>query len=150
MQRSLSGKVSPRTGAVPSKFAWKQSSPRKRAPTPRFTTTTVAKRKGSEASEALDSSTECSEIISEDATSTNMADLAFPETVEMENITRERECGTDVVEKSEKDSLKAELKDKIAAALANNEELDKVARNKQGRPRTLKPVRTSFFSLCVG
>ena len=83
LQRSLSGKVSPRTGAVPSKFAWKRSSPRKRAPTPRFTATTVAKRKASEASEALDSSTECSEIISEDATSTNMADLAFPETVEM-------------------------------------------------------------------
>ena len=55
-----------------------------------------------------------------------MADLTFPETVEMENITRERECGTDVVEKSEKDSLIAELKDKVAAALANNEELDKV------------------------
>ena len=53
-----------------------------------------------------------------------MADLAFPETVEMENITRERECGTDVVEKSEKDSLIAELKDKVAAALGN-EELDK-------------------------
>ena len=86
----------------------------------------MAKRKASEASEALDSSTECSEIIGEDATSTNMPDLAFPETVEMENITRERECDTDVVEKSEKDSLIAELKDKVAAALANNEELDKV------------------------
>ena len=84
----------------------------------------MAKRKASEAS--VDSSTECSEIIGEDATSTNMADLAFPETVEMENRTRERECGTDVVEKSEKDSLIAELKDKVAAALANNEELDKV------------------------
>ena len=110
LQGSLSGKVSPRTGAVPSKFAWKRSSPRKRAPpTPRFTATTVAKRKASEASEALDSSTECSKIISEDATSTNMADLAFPETVEMENMTLESECGTDVVEKSEKDSLIAEL-----------------------------------------
>ena len=129
-QRSLSGKVSPRTGAVPSKFAWKRSSPRKRAPpTPRFTATTVAKRKASEASKALDSSTECSEIIGEDATSTNMADLTFPETVEMENITRKRECGTDVVEKSEKDSLIAELKDKVAAALANNEQLDKVVSN---------------------
>ena len=114
LQRSLSGKVSPRTGAVPSKFAWKRSSPRKQAPpTPRFTATTVAKRKVSEANEALDSSTECSEIISEDATSTNMADLAFPQTVEMENITRERECGTDVVKKSEKDSLIAEQRTKL-------------------------------------
>ena len=69
LQRRLSGKVSPSTGAVTSKFAWKQSSPRKRAPpTPRFTATTVAKRKASEASEALDSSTESSKIISEDAT----------------------------------------------------------------------------------
>ena len=127
MQRSLSGKVSPRTGAVPSKFSWKRSSPRKRAPpTPRFTATTVAKQKASEVSEALDSSTECSEIISEDATSTNMVNLAFPETAEMENITRERECGTNLVEKSEKDSLIAELKGKLAAALANNEELEKV------------------------
>ena len=51
LQRSLSGKVSPRTGAVPSKFAWKRSSPRKRAPpTPRFTATTVSKTKTSEAS----------------------------------------------------------------------------------------------------
>ena len=95
-------------------------------PTPHFTAATVAKRKASQASEALDSSTECSKIISEDATSTNMADLAFPETQEMENITQERECRNDVVEKSEKDSLIAELKDKVAAALANNEELDKV------------------------
>ena len=76
--------------------------------------------------EALNPSTECSEIISEDATSTNMADLAFPETGQMENITWERECGTDFAEKLEKDSLIAELKDKVAAALANNEELDKV------------------------
>ena len=55
-----------------------------------------------------------------------MANLAFPETAEMENITRERECGTNLVEKSEKDSLIAELKGKLAAALANNEELEKV------------------------
>ena len=84
-----------------------------------------------EASEALNSSTECSEIISEDATSTNMVDLAFPETAEMENITRERECGTDFVLKSEKDSLIAELKDKVAAALVNNEELDKVVSKRE-------------------
>lgn len=45
--------------------------------------------------------------------------------METENITRERECSTDVVEKSEKDSLIAELKDKVATALGNNEELDK-------------------------
>ncbi|PFX19213.1 hypothetical protein AWC38_SpisGene16382 [Stylophora pistillata] len=46
--------------------------------------------------------------------------------LEMENITQEREGGTDFVEKSEKDSWIAELKDKVAAALANNEELDEV------------------------
>ena len=56
LHRSLSGKVSPRTRVVPSKFAWKRSSPRKRAPpTLRFTATTVAKRKASKASKALDS-----------------------------------------------------------------------------------------------
>ena len=45
LQRSLSGsgKVSPKTGAVPSKFAWKGSSPRKQPrPTARFTGTKVA------------------------------------------------------------------------------------------------------------
>ena len=50
LQRSLSGKVSPRTGAVPSKFAWKRSSPRKRAPpTPRFRATTVGLIQGKHA-----------------------------------------------------------------------------------------------------
>lgn len=123
LQRSLSGKVSPTPGAVPSQFVWKRSSPRKRAPpTPRCTATTVTKKKALEVREAVDSSTECSEIISEHATSTNMADL----TVEMENTTQERECSTDFVKKSEKDSCIAELKDKVAAALTNNEELEKV------------------------
>ena len=76
-------------GRFAEKSQWK-SSPRKRAPpTPSFTATTVAKRKASEASEGLDSSTERSESISGDATSTKMADLAFPETVEMENNTGE-------------------------------------------------------------
>ena len=50
LQRSLSGKVSPRTGAVPSKFAWKRSSPRKQAPpTPRFSATTVGLIQGKHA-----------------------------------------------------------------------------------------------------
>ena len=61
LQMGLNGKVSPRTGAVPNIFAWKRSSPRKQAPpTPRFTATTLAKKKASEASEAVDSSTKLS------------------------------------------------------------------------------------------
>ena len=132
MQRTLSGKIRPRTGAVPSKFAWKRSSPRKRKPpTPRFTAETVTKKKASEASKALDFSTECSEIISEDATSTNVADFAFPETAEIQNIARESECCTDFVEKSEKDLLITELKDKLAAALANNEQEKVVSTHKE-------------------
>ncbi|KAK2556149.1 hypothetical protein P5673_021730 [Acropora cervicornis] len=65
LQRNLNGKISLRTGAVPSIFARKRSSPCKRAPpTPRIPATTLAKKKASEASEAVDSSTECCEIVS--------------------------------------------------------------------------------------
>ena len=57
LQRSLNGKISLRTGAVPSIFARKRSLPCKQAPpTPRIPATTLAKRKASEASEAMDSS----------------------------------------------------------------------------------------------
>ena len=102
LQRNLNGKISPRTGAVPSIFARKRSSPCKRAPpTPRIPATTLAKKKASEASEAVDPSTECSEIICEDVTSTNMPDLAFPENADVKNITTECECRTDFVERSD-------------------------------------------------
>ena len=117
LRKSLNGRVSPKTGAVPSIFAWKRSSPRKRAPpTPRFTATSVAKNLTSEASEATDLAAESREI----ATSTNMAaDLAFPETAEMQNTTH-------FAEKSEKDLLIADLEDKLSAALAKNEELQEL------------------------
>lgn len=117
LRKSLNGRVSPKPGAVPSIFAWKRSSPRKRAPpTPRFTATSVAKNLTSEASEATDLAAESREI----ATSTNMAaDLAFPETAEMQNTTH-------FAEKSEKDLLIADLEDKLSAALAKNEELQEL------------------------
>ena len=100
---------------MPSIFAWKRSSPRKQAPPkPRFTATTVAKNLTSEASEAMDSAAVSREI----ATSTNMADLAFPETAEMQNMTPKH-----FLEESEKDLLIAELEDRLSAALAKNEEL---------------------------
>ena len=119
LRKSLNGRVSPRPGAVPSIFAWKRSSPRKRAPpTPRFTATTVAKDLTSEAGEVTDSAAESCEI----GTSTNMAaDLAFPETAEMQNTTPKH-----FVEKSEKDLLIAELEDKHSAALVKNEELQEL------------------------
>ncbi|CAH3171376.1 unnamed protein product, partial [Porites lobata] len=117
LRKSLNGRVSPKPGAVPSIFAWKRSSPRKRAPpTPRFTATSVAKNLTSEASEATDLAAESREI----ATSTNMvADLAFPETAEMQNTTH-------FAEKSEKDFLIADLEDKLSAAVAKNEELQEL------------------------
>ena len=68
----------------------------------------------------MDSLTEWSEIIREDATSTIMSDLAFPETAEMKNTTSKRKCSNDFVEKPGKDLLRAELKDKLSAALANH------------------------------
>ena len=121
LQMGINGKVSPRTGALPNIFAWKRSSPGKRAPpTPRFTATTLAKKKASEASEPVDS-TEI-EIIYEDATSTShMPELAFPETGEVKNIT-DCECSTDFVERYENDILIAELNIKPSGALANNKE----------------------------
>ena len=42
----------------------------------------------------------------------------------MKNTTSKRKCSTDFVEKSEKNLLRAELKDKLSAALANNKELE--------------------------
>ena len=101
LRKSLNGSVSPRPGTVLSIFAWKRSSPRKRAPpTPRFTATTMAKNLMSEASETMDVAAESCEI----ATSTNMADFAFPETAEMQNTTPKH-----FVKKSERDLLIAEL-----------------------------------------
>ena len=38
----------------------------------------------------------------------------------MKNTTSKRKCSNDFVEKPEKDLLRAELKDKLSAALANN------------------------------
>jgi len=71
----------------------------------------------------VDSSTKCSEIeiICEDATSTYMPELGFPEAGEVKNIT-DCECSTDFVEGSEKDILIAELNNKPSAVLANIEE----------------------------
>ena len=80
----------------------------------------MSQKKALEFSETVDSSTECSEIIREDATSTIMSDLAFPETAEMKNTTLKRKCSNDFVEKPGKDLLRAKVKDKFSAALANN------------------------------
>ena len=74
----------------------------------------MAKNLTSEASEAMDLVAESSEI----TTSTNMSDLMFPDTAEMQNTTPKH-----FIEKSEKDLLIAELQDKLSAALAKNEEL---------------------------
>jgi len=69
----------------------------------------------SESSEAMDAAAKSSEI----TTSTNMSDSTFPETVKMQNTTLKH-----FIEKSEKDLLIAELKEKLSAALAKNEELN--------------------------
>ena len=114
LQMGPNRRVSPRTGRVP-----RSSSPRKRSPP-----TPLAKKKASEASEAVDSSTKCREIeiICEDATSTShMPELAFQETGEVINIT-DCECITNFFERSEKDILIAELNNKPSTALENNEE----------------------------
>ena len=73
---------------MPSVFAWKRSSPRKRPPpTPRFTATTVGNNLSSEFSEATQATTESSDVICEDSSTTNMAgETSFPETAETETL----------------------------------------------------------------
>ena len=100
--RKTPRKTKPKTGAVPSVFAWKQSSPPKLPPpTPRSESVTSKKnsRKGS-GGITIKGSESCQ---SEDPTST-MADLQFPETTEIEPST-EAESASDCAENSNEDSL---------------------------------------------
>ena len=82
----------------------------------------MAKNLMSEASETMDVAAESCEI----ATSTNMADFAFPETAELQNTTPKH-----FVEKSEKDLLIAELEDKLSTAPAKNELQELVSKLKE-------------------
>lgn len=109
---------------MPSVFAWKRSSPRKRPPpTPRFTATTVANNLTSEFSEATQSMTESSDVICEDLSTTNMAgETSFPETAETE--TPEEECDYDFAEKSKSELLISDLQEKLSAVIVKNEELE--------------------------
>ena len=106
--RKTPRKTKPKTGAVPSIFAWKQSSPPKRPPpTPRSESVTskTNSKKGS-GGFTIKGSESCQRIIknkSEDPTST-MADLQFPETTEIEPST-EAESASDCAENSDEDSL---------------------------------------------
>ena len=62
-----------------------------------------------------------------------MAELAFPETAEMQNTTPKH-----FVEKSEEDLLIAELRDKLSAALAKNEELQELVSKLKEKVRDLE------------
>ena len=149
LKRSLNNKVRPKPGNVPSIFAWKRSSPRKRPPpTPRFTATTVAKNLESEFSEVRHSVNESSEAVCNNSYQTNMGGAtSVPKTAEIE--TPERESNSDFLEKSEKDLLISELQEKLSALHVKNEDLeDLVLKLKRKFPiwsRNMSNSRRSCF-----
>lgn len=97
LQMGLSGKVSPRTGAVPSIFCMKFALEMSTADTMLY-----------------------SYNIGKIAAKLKLIELI--ETGEVKNITMDCECSTDFVKRSEKDILIADLNKKPSAALANEEE----------------------------
>jgi len=86
LKKSLNGRISPKPGALPSIFKWKQSSPHKRpAPTPWFMAATVTNNLASQFSKVMLSVTKFSEGTCNDSSSTNMADGTSFLEIEIQN-----------------------------------------------------------------
>lgn len=136
--RKTAQKTKPKPGTVPSIFAWKRSSPRKRPPpSPRPSPLTLSKNLEKDSGGGMRKGNEGCSSISEDKSdepAVTMVNSQFPERAEMEPSSEP----ADFAEKSDKDSLILELKERLSALLLKNEKLEEEVLNLKEKIRDLQ------------
>ena len=118
---------------MPSIFAWKRSSPRKRAPpTPRLEAVKLPKRSKTESTDCEQQKNNAAqntshEIKSREPTATTIkADLQFPETTEMKpktSTTTQPGCEAELSEDASNVLSTSDLQERLNATLSKNEKL---------------------------
>ena len=131
--RKTPHKTKPKPGAVPSIFAWKRSSPRKRAPpTPRSEAVKLPKRSKTESTDCEQQKNNAAqntshEIKSREPTATTIkANLQFPEITEMKpttSTTTQPGCEAELSEDASNVLSTSDLQERLNATLSKNEKL---------------------------